>query len=88
MMPSKGVTSRAESIAELAGMYHETLTAPEVGDLIGEAGQGLSPDDEIGLREMTRVWQQETCLPGELVVGARSVRMTTGMVFIRTLSRL
>ena len=67
MMPPKGVTSRAEAIAELAGLYHETLTAPEVGDLIAEAGQGLSPDDELGLREMTRVWQQETCLPAELV---------------------
>ncbi len=44
-LPPKGAEARGEQLAALQGLYHEKLTAPELGDLIARAEQGpLYPD--------------------------------------------
>ena len=44
-LPPKGARARGEQLAALQGLYHEKLTAPELGDLIARAEQGpLYPD--------------------------------------------
>ena len=63
MMPVNGNTSRSESIAEIAGIHHAKLTAPEVGEWLSE----LADAQEPSVREMKRVWSQASCLPAELV---------------------
>ena len=63
MMPVNGNTSRSESIAEIAGIHHAKLTAPEVGEWLSE----LVDAQEPSVREMKRVWSQASCLPAELV---------------------
>ncbi len=70
MMPEHGNDARSSSIAELAGIRHRMLTAPEVSDWFGESDvQGVNDAaTQISLREMRRVWQQATCLPEALVV--------------------
>jgi len=68
MMPNKGVTRRADSLAELAGIRHEMLTADSVADLISDA-QASANDEEsqASVREMRQLWEREACLPAELV---------------------
>jgi len=65
MMPVAGSQSRSESIAELAGISHAKLTAPEMeswlNDVEGDAEHAVS------LREMKRAWRNASCLPAELV---------------------
>lgn len=66
MMPERGNDARSSSIAELASLKHQLLTAPEVAEWLDAAA-----DDQphaVSIREMKRVWQQATCLPSDLVV--------------------
>lgn len=65
MMPPKGSDIRSDSIAELAGLSHAKLTAPEVEDWLVTAEAG--GDNEVSIREMKRVWRNANCLPAELV---------------------
>jgi len=68
MMPPGGSEARARAIAELAAMHHERLTAPQLGELIGEADQ--QPLDTVrrrSLLEMVRVWRRAVCLSADLV---------------------
>ncbi|ASJ74863.1 carboxypeptidase M32 [Granulosicoccus antarcticus] len=44
MMPNAGNEPRSAALAELASLRHELLTAPEVGDWIGEAELALATD--------------------------------------------
>ena len=67
MMPSAGVDARAASLAELAAVRHETLTAPEVEELFSSAEASVSSEQQRSLEEMQRVWRQQTCLPAKLV---------------------
>ncbi len=70
MMPSGGTTARAEQLAALKVTRHDLLTHPSVGELLdrasGEAA-GLNPWQKANLREMRRLWQNATALPGDLV---------------------
>ncbi len=70
MMPANGSQARSESIAELAGISHAKLTAPEVADWLSELeGVELDANQEIrtSVHEMKRVWSNANCLPAELV---------------------
>jgi len=70
MMPAGGGASRGEQLATLAVLSHELLTAPEVGDLIGEAStnvEGLSEWQQANLNEIKRGWTLASALPSDLV---------------------
>ncbi len=68
MMPAGSNEARSEALAELALMQHRRLTAPEVGDWVGQAaGEALAPLQQANLREMKRHWQQAIALPDDLV---------------------
>ncbi|MEP7240085.1 MAG: carboxypeptidase M32 [Devosia sp.] len=68
MMPVGGGEKRAESMAMLAGMYHEMATAPEVGDwLAAAAEEPLDDMQRAALREQARVHTNMTCLSADFV---------------------
>jgi carboxypeptidase Taq len=67
-MPVGGGEKRAEAVAHLSGLRHETFTAPEVGDWIEAAkSEDLSHDESLSLREFIRVHTNATCLPSDFV---------------------
>jgi carboxypeptidase Taq len=71
-MPRKGSAHRAEQIALLARMTHEMMTAPEIGQLLGEVeGSPLvrEPDSvpAVNVREIRRFYDRAVKLPKELV---------------------
>lgn len=74
MMPENGNEARSASIAEIAGLRHERLTAPEMQDWFSEAESelaGLAPEQQAmqqrSLQEMRRSWRESSCLPADLV---------------------
>ncbi len=67
MMPPGGMQGRADAMAELAGMHHDLLTASDMQSLFSDALPGETEGADKNLKEMHRLWQQETCLPAELV---------------------
>ncbi len=73
MMPPGGGAARGEQLATLAGLAHELLTAPEVGDDLGEAGsresagQTWSEWDNANLALMRQAHRRATALPTTLV---------------------
>lgn len=67
-MPVGGGEKRAEAVAYLSGLLHETSTAPEVADWIGKAEtEDLSADQDLALAEFKRVYTNATCLPSDFV---------------------
>jgi len=66
MMPQGGNEARSASIAEIATIRHGKLTEPCVGGWLEEV---QSDDTAVAssVREMRRMWQQEVCLPADLV---------------------
>lgn len=70
MMPAGGAEARADQMATLGLLRHESLTAPEMGELLAAAdgikGE-LDPWQQANLREMRRLWRQAGALPGRLV---------------------
>lgn len=72
LMPVGGGESRAQAMATLAGISHEKLVAPEVGDWLDAAedvasGDGLDDWQRANVREMRRVWRESAALPADLV---------------------
>ena len=74
MMPEHGNEARSASMAELAGLRHGLLTAPELQDWLDTADSELdqvAPDEQAlqarSLHEMRRRWRESNCLPAELV---------------------
>ncbi|MBV8779915.1 MAG: carboxypeptidase M32, partial [Phycisphaerae bacterium] len=70
MLPPKGITHRAEQMANLAGMVHHRFTAPRIGDLLSELeSQQHDPasDLAVNVREIRRNYNRATKLPGSLV---------------------
>ncbi|CAA7613854.1 carboxypeptidase M32 [Magnetospirillum sp. SS-4] len=68
MMPDGGAESRAEQIATLKGIIHETLTAPRMGDWLEEAAsEPLDEWETANLREMRRDWLHAVAVPADLV---------------------
>jgi len=70
-LPPKGGELRANQLALLAGMVHEQVTAPRVGELLAELSD--ASDIEPGspqaanIREARRDYERETKLPRRLV---------------------
>ena len=67
-MPVGGGEKRAESMAVLAGMYHEMATAPEIGDWLAAAeDEPLDDMQQAAIREQRRVYTNMTCLSADFV---------------------
>ena len=68
LMPEGSAESRAEIAAALQLVTHETLTAPEVGDLLDRAAEDeLDRWQAANLREMRRRWVHKTAVEPRLV---------------------
>jgi len=68
MMPTGGGEKRAESMAMLAGMYHEMATAPEIADWLAAATEEPLDDmQQAAIREQSRVYTNMTCLSADFV---------------------
>lgn len=70
MMPSGGQHARGEQLATLEEILHETITSPEVGDLLARAEtekSQLSPWQQANLREMQRQWRHANAVDSKLV---------------------
>ncbi|RAU22039.1 carboxypeptidase M32 [Paramagnetospirillum kuznetsovii] len=68
MMPDGGAEGRAEQMATLKGIAHETVTAPDMADLLAQAeGETLDGWERANLREMRREWVHAAAVPGDLV---------------------
>jgi carboxypeptidase Taq len=74
-MPAGGGEKRAEAMAMLAGIHHETATAPYIADWIAAAEtEPLDDGQRIAVREFKRVYRNMTCLSSDFVqrqVGAQ-----------------
>ncbi|HEY4199857.1 MAG TPA: carboxypeptidase M32 [Devosiaceae bacterium] len=67
-MASGGGAKRAEAMSNLAGLYHEQSTAPEIADWIAAAEQETLTEDGVrALTELKRQYRNATCLPTEFV---------------------
>ena len=68
-MPPKGAEARGEQMALLRGLVHEMLTSPELGDALKTLSEeeGLNPDQETNVREMSRVYDRAVKLPKTLI---------------------
>ena len=68
MMPHGGGEKRAESMAMLAGLYHEMATAPEIADWLAAASEEPLDDmQQAAIREQARVYTNMTCLSSDFV---------------------
>jgi carboxypeptidase Taq len=84
MMPEGGAEARAEQQAELSLIAHETLTAPEMGELLASARDSesaLSPWDRANLVEMTRIHAHATATPADLVSRLSRQKSKTEMIW-------
>jgi carboxypeptidase Taq len=71
-MPHQGSSYRAEQMALLARLVHEMITAPEIGDLLGQLESSPITRDSDGIpaaniREIRRSYNRAVKLPKELV---------------------
>ena len=72
MMPSGGIDYRSRQLAQLAGLIHERMTSPRLGELIAacEADRELTADpasdSAVNLRELRRAYDRETLIPAAL----------------------
>lgn len=74
-MPPGGGTARAEALATLRGVIHETATEPRLGEWFAAAeadarSRPLEPWQSANLREMKREWTRATSIPHELVAAS------------------
>ena len=70
MMPLGAADRRAEQVATLNVIAHDMLTAPDMGDLLGEAEQLAATLDAwqaANLREMRRLHRHAAAVPADLV---------------------
>lgn len=84
MMPEGGAEARAEQQAVLSLIAHETLTAPDTGELLSgaaDAGEGLSDWDRANLREMQRIHAHATATPADLVMKLSRQKSQTEMIW-------
>ena len=84
MMPEGGAEARAEQQAVLSLIAHETLTAPETGELISgaaEAEGSLDDWDRANLREMQRIHAHATATPADLVTRLARQKSQTEMIW-------
>ena len=69
-MPGKGVGGRAHVSATLAGIWHEKLTTPAIGEDLAALGADpgdLDEDEKAQVRELDRNYRRAVRVPGDLV---------------------
>ena len=69
-MPPKGTAHRAEQLGLLAGLAHAQFTSPELGDCLAAAEASPNAneaDPAVNLREIRRLYDRATRVPGALV---------------------
>ncbi|CAA7616775.1 Metal-dependent carboxypeptidase [Magnetospirillum sp. LM-5] len=82
MMPEGGARARAEQMALIKTIIHQTVTAPEVQDLLGAAGsEALDPWRAANLHEMHRDWVHAAAVPAQLVEALSKAESTCEMVW-------
>ncbi|ABS62299.1 Carboxypeptidase Taq [Parvibaculum lavamentivorans DS-1] len=84
MMPEGGARARAEQQAALSLIAHETLTAPEVSELLESAGETVSELDHwdrANLAEMRRIHAHATATPADLVTRLSRQKSATEMLW-------
>jgi len=84
MMPPGGHHARAEQIATLRRIVHETLTGPRTGELLAAAEAGRGELDEwqtANLREMRRTFAHATALDGALVAALARASANAEMIW-------
>ena len=72
IMPTGGARARGGQLASLAGVIHEKMTDPAIGELLDQLESGASNDDfdpyqQCNIRETRRVYDRETKVPMALV---------------------
>lgn len=70
IMPAKGASSRADTLAWLAGESHSILTDPKLGELLSELEgrvDSLDIDLACNVQRMRREVDQATMVPAELI---------------------
>jgi len=68
MMPDGSAASRAEQIAVLRGLHHQSLAAPDLPDLLEAAASEVEDGwERANLQEMRREWVHTATLPPDLV---------------------
>lgn len=82
MMPDGGAEARADQLALLKTLAHETITAPEVGDLLAQAeSEDLEPWARANVREMRRDWVHASAVPADLVEALAKAESACEMVW-------
>lgn len=82
MMPEGGAEARAEQLALLKTLAHETLTAPDMPDLLAAAeAEALDPWQRANLHEMRRDWVHAAAVPADLVAALSNAESTCEMVW-------
>ena len=69
-MPPGGNAHRAQQRSLLAGMVHERITSPRVGELLAECEEEEYPEgspEAVNIREIGRRYRKQTRLPASLV---------------------
>jgi carboxypeptidase Taq len=67
MMPAGGAQARGEQMATLAGLSHELLTAPDIGDDLAQADAPNDAWDAANLALMREAHIRATAIPRDLV---------------------
>lgn len=82
MMPEGGAEARADQLALLKTLAHETVTAPEVPDLLDQAeAEAVDPWEKANLREMRRDWVHAAAVPADLVQAIAKAESACEMVW-------
>lgn len=82
MMPEGGASARADQLALLKTLAHETITAPEMADLLAQAEtETTEPWQRANLREMRRGWVHAAAVPADLVEAIAKAESTCEMIW-------
>jgi carboxypeptidase Taq len=77
MMPKRGATGRGQQIAALAGVVHERITKPRVGQLLDQLeAEPLDEVQKAGVRNVRRTWNRATRVSPELVTKIAEAQAT------------
>ncbi len=67
-MPTRGVKARAEEVALLAGLAHDRLTDPEIGEVLARLDDRTGdPQVDANIRESRRAHERAVKVPADLV---------------------
>jgi Zn-dependent carboxypeptidase len=82
MMPHGGAEARSDQLALLKSLVHETLTRPDIPDLLAEAeAEAADPWQRANLKEMRRGWVHAAAVPAGLVEALAKAESACEMVW-------